>query len=204
MSEVTFESEGVLSVDFLNSLHDFMDQEEVEHLNIQTTEGFQILDREQAGFFIRKVQDARAQADQIKAEAESERKRLCDQITRWETAELAKCKNGEDYLTSLLKNFADKELDGKSAKTISLPYGKLAFVKQQDSYEYEDATILDFLEKNSMEEFIQRKPSAKKAVLKKAGTVKDGKLIVNKLVVPGITITPAGPDKFSVTIAKDE
>lgn len=196
-TEETLDDER-LGLSFLEELRSFMESEEVEELQIETSEGFQIMNREQAGFFLRKVEEIRAQVAAIKAEAVSERNRITSQIDRWEQAELNKCQNAEDHLVGLLRTFAEKELEGKTVKTVNLPYGKLSFVKQSDKFEYDDAKLLEHLEKNGLEEFIQRKPSPKKADLKKKGVVKNGKLIVNGVPVAGVTVTPAGPDNFSV------
>lgn len=207
MSEVGFEQLKVQEIksesanaDFLSALHEFMDAEEIQTLKVEDNEGFQILNREQAGFFIRKVEEARRQAAEIKAEAEAERKRLVGQIDKWEQAELRKCATAESYLINLLETFAAKELEGKAVKTVNLPYGKLSFKKQGEKFEYDDTKLVAFLEKNKLETFISRKPSAKKTELKEAGAIVNGKLILNGKPVDGITVSPAGPDSFSVKI----
>lgn len=192
------EEDERLSFGFLNDLQDFMDSEEVQELNIDTEgQHFKITSREQAGFFIRKVQEVREEAEQINAAAKKELDRLAAKITTWQEKEIARCANAESYIMSLLENFAEEELAGSDKRSLKLPFGTLGFRKQQDKYEYDDKTLLEFLEENKLETYIQRKPSPKKADLKKVGMVKDGSLYVDGVLIKGITITPQ-EDKFEI------
>lgn len=199
MSESTFENQleqnmleehddERLSADFLTELRSFMDETEVKDLNISMEEGFRITSREQAGFFIRKLQEVRAEAEQINATADGELQRLSHRVNVWKEKELKKLDGSMTYLIDLLRSFAETELEGTNKRSISLPFGTLGFKKQQDKYEYDDAQLLTFLEQQKLEAYIQRKPSAKKADLKKNGVVKDGKLYIDGVEVPGITI----------------
>lgn len=208
MSEQTFENQleerlleeqddERLSADFLTELRSFMDESEVSELNINMEEGFRITSREQAGFFIRKLQEVRAEAEQINNTANGELKRLSDRVNVWREKELKKLEGTLIYLTDLLRSFTESELEGTNKRSLALPFGTLGFRKQQDKYEYDDAQLLTFLEEQKLESYIQRKPSPKKADLKKNGVVKDGKLFIDGVEVSGITIT-VQEDAFDV------
>jgi hypothetical protein len=188
-----------LSPGFLEELHNYMDKEEVKELNINITEddSFQIVNKEQAGFFIRKIQEARQEAEEINENANKEIERISNKVNAWREQELSKCASTEAYILNLLKNFAEKELSDTDKRSIKLPFGTLAFKKQQDKFDYDDAALLQCLENNKLEDYIQRKPSVKKAELKKTGTVKDGKLYIDGVLIEGIVITPQD-DKFEV------
>lgn len=192
------EEDERLSSSFLSSLNDFMEVKEVEDLNIDTQdESFRINTKEQAGFFIRKVQEVRNQAANINETADKEIERLSRRINEWRQKELNKCGSAENYLTTMLQDFALNELSGSDKKSIKLPFGTLGFKKQQDKYEYDDAILLAHLQLNEMNDYIQLKPSPKKAELKKIGQVIDGELHVNGTAIPGITVT-AQDEKFEV------
>lgn len=204
MSELEFQDhlkdqeDERLSVEFLSDLHDYMDQAEVQELNIDTSkEGFRINSREQAGFFIRKLQEARAEAEQINLSADKEIQRLSASVNTWREKELNRCNNVEGYIISLLQDFAARELEGSDKKSLKLPFGTLAFKSQQDKYEYDDKVLLDYLKQNKINEFIRIKEEPNKVELKKNTEVQNGKLLYKGKEIAGVTVTPQEP-KFEV------
>lgn len=203
MSELEFQDhlnqeDERLSVEFLSDLHDYMDQAEVQELNIDTSkESFRINSREQAGFFIRKLQEARAEAEQINLSADKEIQRLSASVNTWREKELNRCNNVEGYIISLLQDFAARELEGSDKKSLKLPFGTLAFKSQQDKYEYDDKVLLDYLKQNKINEFIRIKEEPNKVELKKNTEVQNGKLLYKGKEIAGVTVTPQEP-KFEV------
>lgn len=204
MSELEFQDQqqgqedNRLSVEFLSDLHDYMDQTEVQELDIDTEkEGFRISTREQAGFFIRKLQEARAEAEKINATADQEILRLSASVNNWREKELSKCNNVEGYFTTLLQDFAEKELEGSDKKSLKLPFGTLAFKSQQDKYEYDDKALVEYLKQNNITELIRIKEEPNKVELKKNADVQNGKLVYKGKEVAGVTVTPQDP-KFEV------
>lgn len=207
MSEATFEGqpEHVLGLDeeqesdLLSDLHDFMDAEEVQELNISTDEGFRITSKEQAGFFVRKLQELRAEADRINKTADTEIKRISTSVNAWREREIKKLSGNEEWLLGLLKEFAQQEVEGTTKRSVSLPFGTLQFKKQQDKFEYDDKSLLKCLKENpKLASYLkQNEPSPMKAEIKKVGTVKDGKLYVDGVEIQGVTVI-SQPETFDV------
>lgn len=197
-SEMQREEDERLSVDFLESLTDFVDNVEVKELNIDmSNEAFEITNREQAGFFIRKLQEIREEMDRVNKEAAKETERLQARINAWKEQELKRCQGGEAYMLALLESFAAKELDGTDKKSLKLPYGTLAFTKQQDKFEYDDDALLACLKANNFTDYVRTKEEPNKSELKKVAQVKGDKLYYNDKELDGVTVTPQ-PTKFSV------
>jgi hypothetical protein len=178
--------------DFVTSLREFMDEEEVKELEIDVeNESFGIKTKEQANFYVKKLQEAREQALHINETANAEIERNTGIVNRWREQQLATIEGQLTYLTGMLETYAQSELQDSSKKSIKLPHGTLQFRKQQDKFEYDDNALLEFLEANPSlkEKYVQYKPSAKKAELKKIGEVKNGTLVVENVALPGITVT---------------
>ena len=184
--------------DFLTSLQEFMDKEEVKALNITSDEGFKINSREQANYFLKQILDLRQQQSEIFATAEEELERLTSIVNQWKEIETAKLDKRIQYFSELLEDFAYRELENTDKHSIKLPYGSIGFKKQQPLYEYDDKSITESLKENFpdlLDEVVQYKFN--KSELKKIGTVKDGKLYINNLEIQGVSVTERD-DKFDV------
>ena len=97
--------------DFLTSLQEFMDKEEVKALNITSDEGFKINSREQANYFLKQILDLRQQQSEIFATAEEELERLTSIVNQWKEIEMAKLDKRIQYFSELLEDFAYRELE---------------------------------------------------------------------------------------------
>jgi phage host-nuclease inhibitor protein Gam len=196
------EQDSRLSEDFLEGLHDYMDEEEIKELNIQDMDTFQIKNKEQANYFIKKIMDVRSEASNINHIADTEITKTKIRVDAWREKELNKLARDEEYITNLLEIFAAKELEGAKKKSLSLPYGSIGFRAQQPEYTYDDKTLLEFLlGHEEYAKFINYKPSTNKTDLKKTATVKDGKLYIDGIEIPGVTVTERDP-KFEVKDVK--
>lgn len=187
-------------LNFLESLKEFMDQEEIKDLNINDPESFQIQSKEQANYFVKKILEIRSQQNEINKLADNEIKKTTTRVNQWRESEIEKTQQDEEYIMGLLRTFAEKEIvNVKKGKTIKLPFGSLSFKKQQPKYEYDDKKLLEVLESadDLKKQFVEYKSSAKKQELKKAGVVIENKLYINNKVIDGVTITPQD-EKFEI------
>lgn len=184
--------------EFESMLKDFMEEIEIKELDIKEENGFRITSDQQASFMIRKLTEAREKRDMIIKTAKDERDRLTAIVDLWEEKEIKSSDNNINFLESLLKSYAIEALDGSDKKSLKLPFGTLAFKKQQPKYNYDDAALLAYLKANN-EEYISKKItlSPDKIEIKKAGTIKDGCLYINDKKIDGISVEIL-EDKFEV------
>nr|OQX98718.1 MAG: hypothetical protein B6I27_02125 [Erwiniaceae bacterium 4572_131] len=178
--------------DFLKDLHEFIDAEEQQELGLtDDNKTFFITNKQQAGYYIRKLKELIEKNDEIKETAEKERKKFTSKIDAWEKNLLASNNRGIEYFENLLKIFAQKELEGKKTKLLKLPFGTLQFKKQANKYDYDDDVLLAFIQtQKELEEYLKHveKTTVDKTKLKKVGTVENNKLYINNIEVEGIDI----------------
>jgi hypothetical protein len=182
---------------FLDDLLSFVEEAEVEELNLSNVdEGFSIKDMDQANFIAKKIKEVRSEIEEAAETAQAYLDSYQDKISRWLEKTQSPLRNQEAYLLRLLENFARTKLEGSSKKSLKLIEGTLQFRKQQDKYEYEDNTLLTFVE-DKLPTYVKTKPSVDKTKLKKDATVRNGQLYINDVLVPGVTVT-SQDDKFEV------
>jgi phage host-nuclease inhibitor protein Gam len=84
------------------------------------------------------------------------------------------------------------EEDPKGNKTVKLPHGTLKARKQQDKWEYDDETIIEWAKANKSLSLIRIKEEPDKQAIKEY-------VKMTGEVIPGVTITPQGL-KFNVEV----
>lgn len=184
--------------DFISDLRGFMDDLEVQELNIVNDDSFKITSRDQANYFVRKVMDLKTQEQEVIMTAKQEAERLLGLIMQWQEKELSTIHTGMDYFNGLLREYAESELNGTKKRSIKLPFGTLAFRTQQPKFNYDEETLkayLQSLQSDLVEEKVEYKVN--KTELKKRAMVIDGKLMLNGQVVDGVSIEMLD-DKFEV------
>lgn len=193
------EDQRLTGSSFLDQLNEFLDSEEIKELNIDNVETFSIKNMEQANYFIKKVLDARSEQDNINNIAEQEIAKTTTKITTWRDKENRKRQNDIDFITNLLRTYAEAELAISKKKTINLPYGSIGFKKVADKFEYDEAALLSFLQESETlkEKYIKLKPSPDKVQLKKDGESIKGDFYIGDTKIAGITVTPQ-EQKFEV------
>jgi len=195
--ELQPEQEQKTGNSFLDDLLSFVEEAEVEELDLTTVdEGFSIQNMDQANFIAKKVKEVRAEMEEAAETAQAYLESYQEKISNWLEKTQNPLRNQEAYLLRLLENFARTKLEGSNKKSLKLIEGTLQFRKQQDKYEYEDNVLLTYAE-NNLPQFIKTKLSVDKTELKKKATVKNGELYIDGVLVPGVTVT-AQDEKFDV------
>lgn len=172
---------------------------EVEEIKAQS-QRVTVNTAQDANWVFRKLVAINAKRQEVKALQEQEMYR----IKLWAEKELTKMDEDAEHLNSALSDFArrQREVDPEFKK-ISTPYGSVAFQKQQDKWEYNDAVLLDSLKQAGLTELIRIKEEPNKVDLKKRAAVKDGVVVDpdTGAILDGVTVTEQ-PDKLVVKISE--
>lgn len=181
--------------ELLKELENFIEQE--SDIN-ESDEQYKINNEEEANEILRRIKYFESEIEKVNKISDSEIERYTKLINDYRNKKLLEFNNRLEHYQLLLEEYAKEQLKNKKAKTISLPFGKIGFKKQQDTFNYDEEVLLKYLKENSAD-FIKvtTKESVEKAKLKKAGTISDGKLYLNGSAVDGITVTK-NEDKFII------
>lgn len=181
---------------FLEDLKNFMDEEEVNELQIQTNNSFEIKTMEQAYYFIKKINELKLEKEQIELTAETELEKYITKINSWKEKENNRVNNIIGHYLAILQPFINENLNGK--KTLKTPYGTIGYRKQQAKFNYDDEQILKFLQENKPE-LIETVTNYKysKTDLKKEGNIINNQLYIDGKCIPGVKVEIL-PDKFEV------
>lgn len=181
--------------ELLKELEEFIEHE--SDIN-ESSEQYKINNEEEANEILRRIKYFESEIEKVNKISDSEIERYTKLINDYRNKKLLEFNNRLEHYQLLLEEYAKETLRGKKAKTISLPFGKIGFKKQQDTFNYDEEVLLKYLKENSAD-FIKvtTKESVEKAKLKKAGTISDGKLYLNGSAVDGITVTK-NEDKFII------
>lgn len=181
--------------ELLKELENFIEQE--SDIN-ESDEQYKINNEEEANEILRRIKYFESEIEKVNKISDSEIERYTKLINDYRNKKLLEFNNRLEHYQLLLEEYAKEQLKNKKTKTISLPFGKIGFKKQQDTFNYDEEVLLKYLKENSAD-FIKvtTKESVEKAKLKKAGTISDGKLYLNGSAVDGITVTK-NEDKFII------
>lgn len=179
----------------MNSLHDFLDEQEGTE-----KESFTVKDDSSANWALRKIKHINDRLDENKALFDAE----MDKLERWIKSEEEKSQNDIDFFQGLLAEYAmKKKEEDPEFKSLKLPNGRIGFRKQQPQWNYDDEKIVQALKDSNLKDFINVQESPKKADIKKAFDVIDGKVVNPDTgeILKGITIEER-PDDFNVAVEK--
>ena len=181
--------------ELLKELENFIEQE--SDIN-ESDEQYKINNEEEANEILRRIKYFESEIEKVNKISDSEIERYTKLINDYRNKKLLEFNNRLEHYQLLLEEYAKEQLKNKKTKTISLPFGKIGFKKQQDTFNYDEEVLIKYLKENSAD-FIKvtTKESVEKAKLKKAGTISDGKLYLNGSAVDGITVTK-NEDKFII------
>ena len=195
MSELTQEVET--SNSFLNDLLESIDEQEVQELGLDAAdETYTIRDMSHANYAVKKLREVRNQIKEINETCDNQINSYKAKVDRYRESVTKPLINSEAYLLGLVQEYAKRELEGSSKKSIKLIEGTAQFRTPPAKFEYDEEVLLAFLQ-TDLPEFVKQTPSINKADLKKAGKVNQGTLLVGDKTIPGVTITPQD-EKFEV------
>lgn len=186
MENVTTNNNGLI-----DALLSFIEDQEVNELNINNKTTFVIENMDQANYAAKRVKRLRKEQEEITKTGLDQLKSYEEKVREWIEKSTSSLASTEQYYIKLLEEYAKKQLEGSKKKSLKLIEGTIGFKKQQDKYEYEENVLIDFLEK-SHPNYIKKTSSIDKASLKKEGTAKDGMLYFNDTPIPGVTVIPQG------------
>lgn len=161
-------------------------------------ERFQIKDKEQLNWALRKLSALKAKEAETNELAEKE----IERIREWQEAELKSMEDSVAYFESLITEYATKrrEADPKY-KSESTPFGRIGFRKQQPQYTYNDEEVITYLEQCGYDDLYRVKKEPSKADIKKRFVLHGDKLINPETgeEVPGIIVTER-EDKLDIKV----
>jgi hypothetical protein len=182
---------------YLDDLLASIDAQEVQELGLDSVnENYVIRDMGHANYIAKKLREVREEQVKINEAANTEIKAHTARVETWRERSVKPLVDSEAYLLGLLQEFASRQLEGSSKKSIKLIEGTAQFRKVPDKFEYDEEVLLTFLQ-TDLPSYIKQKPQVDKTELKKAGSVKDGVLYVGDKQVPGVVVTPQ-EDRFDV------
>lgn len=126
-------------------------------------------------------------------------KKLAEQqkqkIDLWLEQQIANRQEAISSQKNLLQLYAEERLKNSKRKSVSLPNGKFGFRKSPAKFQRDEATLLEYAEKE-LPDCVKIKKSVDWATLKKGCTV-DGDHLISQdgEIIPGVTVEQQ-PDKF--------
>ena len=178
-------------------------EEAIEEAEEEKAKRFEITDLGKAEWATKKIAQRQAAIAEIKAAAQERIKAY----EAWCEEQVAPLQRDINFFEMLLRPYAEAELQklGKG-KTCKLPNGcNLKFAKAKETYEYDDAKLLQFFKDNQYSDYIkvETKEKAQWGEFKKSCEItEDGKLVctLDGTLVDVVKVIPAGEDKFSVDV----
>jgi phage host-nuclease inhibitor protein Gam len=186
----------------MEQLLEFVEQLEMEQEGINVEEisnnTFSIQTKDQANFFLKKLEEVREQKQDVINAAELEIKKIQMRVEAWRDKEIKSIDGSEQYFVGLLEQFyltENADIEENKRKKLKLPYGTVGYRKIPDKYNYDDDALLKYFKDNKLTQFIRIKEEPNKADLKKSADVKvqDGHLYYKDKVVEGVEIVPQEP-----------
>src|SRR5690625_2507636 len=164
------------------NLQDFLDEQ--ERVN---EKGFIVDNEQKANWALRKIKELQQEIEDNTRLAEKE----IDKIERWKTKQNEQLADSVLYFESLLNDYAArKRAEDPNFKSMSLPNGRIGYRKQQPRWNYDDETLLKYLERTELDELIRVSKAPNKAEIRKQFEVVGDKVINTETgeVVEGIDI----------------
>ena len=191
-----------IDVGSLEALLAAIENEETSELSLQDSgkETQYIQSSSQAEYFLRVIKKYYDKVEEIKKHAEEQAilpQRQLEAIEAWRNAEAEKQLKKAAYFEALLEEYARRQLEGSKKKSIKLVEGVLSIRSSGPEIIYDDAKLIEWLNKYAPQYLLQV-PKPAKAELKKDAVIKDGKMLLNGEIVDGIAAEDR-PDKFSIS-----
>lgn len=150
--------------------------DEIEQLDVEERQSFRVSDLESLNWVFRKLAAIEAKKTDVNRLADAEVYRIEDYRKR----ELEKLQRDEEFFHGLVGGYVSERRKAdpkfKSEKT---PYGSLTLKKQQPKWNYDDAKLVEWLERNECDSLIRIKKEPAKAEIKKLFIVTDSGEVVD-------------------------
>lgn len=164
-------------------------KEELKTVNDREQEGFQINSLQSADWAMRKLQAIEEHDTEVQNAAKAD----MDQTIAWRDRKLTENQASQEYFEGLLKDYLYRERQHDKKFKIDTPHGKVTTRKTPAGLKYEDATVLKSLRDQGIKEFIRVKEEVNNKDLKKAGSIINGKFVLDDgQIVDGVAEKPAG------------
>lgn len=181
------------------SLLDFIDDVEAETYTADDSGYYKISGRNEAEYRIKeylgvvqKIADCRKVAADYVEEATKK-------ANVWLDGELNTLTNRKQFLESILREYAETELQDSKKKSIKLIGGTLSFRKAAPKLDYDDSVLRKYLVTHGGLQYLEKlEPKVKHAELKKAGVIEGDKMFLDGKEVPGVTVTQNDIPTFSI------
>lgn len=201
-SPVEEEEKLVNQSEFLGELRDFMQEFAETDLSIDSIDEPREMSKEQANFYVKLYTQLLKEEKEIEDLCEKEIQRTLKSINLFKEKQLKSIKSKKEHFADILREYAANELQGKKTKSLKLPFGTIAFKKQQPTFTYNSEEDIIKVLKEIKPELVKIKTteSIDKTLLKKEGTIVGTKLhLGDKELNVDVEIKE---DKFEVKVAK--
>lgn len=192
-------SEGLSLMD---ELKESVMEDEAKQLGLvdhELDDTYRILDVSGANFFLKRLEELTFEETEINSMCDDEITKYTERVNKFRDEKLKTILNTKAYFKKLLERYAEGELSGSNKKSIKLPFGTLQFRKVGSQYSYEDEKLLKYLTDNKLTTYISVNETPNKAELKKAASIRDGKLFIGDKEVDGVTVSD-GSTSFDVKL----
>ena len=174
----------------MTNLDDYLEQAQES-----TSDVFIVDNLDKAEWAVRKI----ASYEAVKREAEDLAKKRIDQIKTWLENEKATNDKQIEYLSELVRPFAEDKLKDAKKRSLKLPCGTIGFRKAQPKFDFDNDKLLPWAKENAPEQ-VETKENVKWGELKKTLAFEQGKAITKDgEVVPGVMVAEQ-PDNFYVQV----
>ena len=130
----------------MDELKESIMEDEAKELGlVNVDENYKILDANSANFFLKRLEELKAEEDEINEMCDGEIERFTQKVNTFRDNRLTTVKNTQNYFKKYLKQYAEEQLANSKKKSIKLPFGTLQFRKATSQYTYDDDKLLSFL-----------------------------------------------------------
>lgn len=144
--------------------------EDLHQMDESVKERFRIVDLNSLNWALRKMIAIDVKKRELNESIDNEIQRL----EGFRKQEVGKLQDSEDFFRSLISEYAlhkrDTDPDFKSLKT---PYGTIGYRKQQPKWNYNDATLINYLKAAGLVDLVRTKEEPVKTEIKKLFKVHD-------------------------------
>jgi phage host-nuclease inhibitor protein Gam len=178
--------------------HELEEMEGLE-LNEETKQRFKVEDKEQLNWALRKLSAIDSEKKEINKVADAE----MDRILQWQQKEVEVIDNRKAFFEGLVMEYAMNErTKDPEFKSVSSPYGKVTFKKQQPKWNYDEKKLIAFLNQNELYDFVRVKEEPNKVEIKKQFKfTEDGRVFdMDGQEVEGITVEMQA-EKLDIKVA---